>query len=388
MKKYSILFLAFVCLTALSACGRGKTTELAVTLDPLPVTAISADEAEVQNEILTDQETESDAPTVISLSPNFTPEQTREMSNFSNGGFYYADDMLYGRLCPISGNYLRMSAVELNDDGEYIHSGTPFFLDDDVSPSYICRSGDALYYVRELNSTNEISIARVSKDGGDQEILYEGEDCNYLQFHGGRLCFTNEDHNFVSTDINGLDMQIIIEKEVYFPYFIDEEWVLYQDDADNESLHLFNITSRYDIKLNNMRSYTPVIAGSELFYLGIHDGEENRRLCHMDLSNFELKTADGITQYMLDREVEVGGQDVYTMFTDGEHIYGANNTVASIDDWRSFTDEGYSYLSENCRYLHDGWSIGYQLNSNGAVKNIFLRKLTTTATSVLPRVYG
>lgn len=388
MKKYIILFLAFICLLCLSACGRGKTTELAVKLDALPDISNSEDMSEVQGDIITGTDTEPDTPEAIFLSLDFNPDQTREMSNFSNGGFYYEDDMLYGRLCPISGKYLRMSAVEISDDGEYIHSGTPFFLDDDVSPSCICRSKEILYYVREHNSTGEISIARVNKDGGDAEILYEGEDCNYLQFHSGRLYFTNEDHNFVSTDVNGAGMQIIIEKEVYFPYFIDDEWVLYQDDADNESLHLFNIANRYDIKLNNMRSYTPVIAGSELYYLGVPDGETNQHLCRIDLSRLELETTEGVTEYVLDREVEVGAQDVYTLFTDGEYIYGANNTVASIADWQSFTDEGYSYLSENCRYLHDGWSLGYQLNSNGAVKNIFLHKLTTAAVSVLPRVYG
>lgn len=388
MKKYTVLFLAAVCLICFPACGRSKTTELAVKLEALPIISDSENISKAQDASIAEFAAETYTSEMIRISPNFNSEQTRNMSNFSNGGFYYADDVLYGQLCPVSGDYLRMSAVELRHDGEYFHFGTPVFMDDDVSASCLCLDGETLYYVRELNSAGGLSICRVNKNGENFEILYEGQDCNYLQLHGGRLFFTNEDHNFVSTDMNGMDMQIIIDKEVYFPYFIDEEWVLYQDDADNESLHFFNTVSRYDIKLNDMRSYTPVIAGSELFYLGVPEGKTNHHLCHIDLSNLELEITDRITEYVLGREVEVGDQDVYTMFTDGEYIYGANNTVASITDWRSFTDEGYSYLSENCLFLHDGFSIGYQLNSSGAVKNIFLRKLTTTAASVLPRVYG
>lgn len=387
MKKVISLLHIFCCIFFLAACCVKNSTQISVELKPMeqdsvPVSAApssGADNSAVRKQSL---------PVSISCAINFTPEQTREMSNFSNGGLYYADEFLYGRLYPVSGSYLRMGTVELNDDGEPVTSGTAVFLDGDVSPSYMCRYDDSLYYVRKDNSEVLYSIARIFTDGTGLQVLYEGADCNYLQIHNERLYFTNADHLFVSTDMNGDDIHIIIDKEVFFPYFIDKYWILYQDDADTESLHLFNIDSRYDIKLNDMQSYVPVITGSELFYLGVPDGEENYHICHMDLSGIELEAEDGITEYVLGREVETGEMDVYTLFTDGEYIYGANNTVASIDDWRSFTDGGYLYLSENCCYLHDGWALGYQLNSNGAVKNILLRSISANAVSVLPRVYG
>lgn len=385
MKKATILCLTLICLLFLSACAGSKTTELAVKLET-PSDISSA--AEKNDEKIEVSAVEQDSPEAISLSIDFSPEQARIMSNFSNGGLYYTDEMLYGRLCPISGNYLRLGAIKISDDGEYVHSGTPFFLDDDILPSYVCSSGETLYYVRKSNSTEALSIAGVNKDGGNPVILYEGGYCNYLQIHNGRLYFTNEDNYFVSTDMNGSDSQIILSKEVFFPYFIDDEWILYQDDADSESLHLFSVSSCYDIKLNDMRSYTPVITGSDLFYLGVPDGKTNRHLCHIDLSGIKLEVTDGITEYMLEREVDIGEEDVYDLFMDGTYIYGANNTVAPISDWKEFTDDGYSYLSERYNYLHDGWAICIQLNSNGAVKNIFLRKLTTDAVSMLPRVYG
>ena len=384
MKKTAVLFLALICLLFLPACAGNKTTELSVQLETM---SDISDAAENSGEAADSPDSTPEIPETISLSFDFGPEQARAMSNFANGGLYCVDEILYGRLCPISGNYLRLSAISINDDGEYVHSGTPYFLDEDILPSYICSSVDTLYYVRKSNTNGALSIAGVNKNGGNPEILFEGN-CNYLQIRDGRLYFTNEDNYFVSTDLNGADMQVILSKEVFFPYFIDDDWILYQDDADNESLHLFSVSTSYDIKLNDMRSYTPVMTGSDLFYLGVPDGITNRRLCHMDLSDIELETADGITEYALDREVEIGEADVYDLFMDGEYIYGANNTVSPISDWKKFTDDGYSYLSERCNYLHDGLAICIQLNSNRDVKNIFLRKLTTENISMLPRVYG
>ena len=102
-------------------------------------------------------------------------------------------------------------------------------LDENGTALYLCMDGDYLYYLRDW-----AAVCRVKTDGGDVEVLYDGM-CDYLQIHDGRLYFTDADYHFVSTDMEGNDLQTVVDKEIYYPYFISGDWIVFQDDADDES---------------------------------------------------------------------------------------------------------------------------------------------------------
>lgn len=359
LKKAASFLLFLICLIALVGCSK-KTTELSVTLEPV-VKASS-----------------SDAAQTITFNFDFNSEQSLAMSNFVNGGLYYfSGSTLYGRLLPSDGDYLRMGAVSLGDA-----EARP--LDGDISPAYMFIYNEYLYYVRYPNDGGNVSIAKMRPDGTELTLLYEGKDCDFLQMVGERLYFTDESHRFVSTDTNGGDMRTVINREVYYPYFLDDNYIIFQDEADGESLHLFSLSGEYDIKLNDMSSYSPVICGSYLYYLGRMNESSNFRLYRIDLGDICINADSGTGSYVLEHDTEVGEYDVYSCLTDGQMIYGANGTTAPLANWASFTDGGYDELSERACYLGEDFTIGYRLNEEEKVLEVYIDNHSTDSVSSLP----
>lgn len=358
MKKLTAFLLSLSFLFALCGCAR-KTTEVSVTLEPAA------------------QDTAA-APQSIRITVDFSAEESRAMSNFSNGGLYYfAGATLYGRLLSPDSDFLRMGAADLG-------SAAARSLDGDISPAYMFISGEYLYYVRYPNSDSDVSIARMRPDGTELTELYEGKDCDFLQLHGGRLYFTDENHRFVSADMDGGSIQTVIDRAVYYPYFIGEDLILFQDDSDGQSLHLFSVSGGYDIKLNDMISYSPVICGSFLYYLGAEGPDENTRLCRIDIGSIEISVEDGVSEYELGRDVETGESDVYSFHTDGQTICGANGASAALAEWADFTDGGYSALTERICHIGDGFSIGFRLNEDDKVREVLIRDHSSGSATVLP----
>lgn len=346
---------------ALTGCSK-KTTELSVTFEP--VTKAST----------------SDAAHTITFRVDFSSEQSRAMSNFVNGGLYYfSGSTLYGRLLPSDGDYLRMGTVSFGDA-----EARP--LDGDISPAYMFIIDEYLYYVRYPNDDGNVSIAKIRPDGTDLTLIYEGKDCDFLQIVGERLYFTDESHRFVSTDTNGGDMRTVINREVYYPYFLDDNYIVFQDESDGESLHLFSLAGEYDIKLNDMSSYSPVICGSYLYYLGRMNENSNFRLYRIDLGDVSINADSGAGSYALERNAEVGECDVYSFYTDGLMIYGANGSAAPLSDWAVFTDRGYDELSERTCYLGEDFTICYRLNEDEKVLEVYIKNYSVDSVSHLPKL--
>lgn len=313
----------------------------------------------------------------ITLSFDFNSEQSRAMSNFVNGGLYYfSGGTLYGRLIPPDGDFLRMGAIDLGATEARI-------LDDDISPAYMLTYDGYIYYVRYSNRDESVSIAKIKPDGTELSLLYEGEDCDFLQTVGGRLYFTDENHCFVSTDMDGDDIQTVIDREVFYPYFLDDDIIIFQDEADGESLHLCSLSEEYDIKLNDMASYSPVICGNQIYYLGRVDAGSELHLCCIDLENISI-VDDGTGSYRLGRDAEIGKYDVYSFHTNGQTIYGANGTTAPLTEWSDFTDDGYTELYERMCHIGDGFTVCYRLNPDEKVLEVFIRNQYSDSETILP----
>ena len=114
-------------------------------------------------------------------------------------------------------------------------------------------------------------------------MISDLSELSFLHFHHNKLYFTAENHHFFSSDLSGNDLQPVLNKEVYYPYFLDDDRLLYQDSADGETLHLFRVSDGTDIQITDAPSFHPILSGSSLYFLSAEDN--TLHLSCMDLSS-------------------------------------------------------------------------------------------------------
>ena len=209
----------------------------------------------------------------LNISLPFSGKDTAIMSNFMLQNRYWFDGtFLYGLAFDkndILPNLVRME-VSFSDTTPQL--GACESLDRHVNAVYLTPVDNWLYYIRHDIATNTASLARLDLNTMEHEILASDySELSYLQLHNNRLYFTAENHHLFSSDIEGNDLQPVLEKEVYYPYFLDNDRLLYQDSADGETLHLFHCSNTTDVQITNTPSFTPILSGSNLYFLSAED---------------------------------------------------------------------------------------------------------------------
>ena len=279
--------------------------------------------------------------------PNFTLEETYAMSNFMGLGRYYIeDDVLYG-LTHVASTDGSLGATPFYMKGDFPEFEETTVLDDRGPTHYLTKIGDYLYYTLNGNA-----ICRMMLDGSGQETLYQGA-CDYLFTHQDRLYFTDEDYRLVSTDPDGKDLQTVVNKEIYYPYFISSDWLIFQDDADNESLHLYNTTYGIELNLTDEPSFHPILDGHYLYFTQEIDGRFY--LSRMDMSdpdNFSFEQSENPLP------------EAWFMIGE-EYIYGPSNGVTR-ELWKqlSCTTE---YVQQAEMYISADYSIHHDLDDQGYI---------------------
>ena len=276
----------------------------------------------------------------VTYAPEFDAQQTAAMSNFMSYGWYLIDDgMLYGLTHSQSLNG-SLGATPFYMKGDFPEFEETVILDENGRANYLCKDGDTLYYI-----LNYEKVCRVNTDGSGAEVLYEGA-CDYLQIHEGRLYFTDENYHFVSTDMNGGDLKTVVDKEIYYPYFICADWMIFQDDADDESLHLYNTTHGTELNITYYPSYNPILDGHYLYYTDTT--EDGYFLCRVDMSDPETFMFDGSELPLLESAFMI----------DDKFFYTTNNNSVAKEDWKKLTDtsdaveEAEMYVSEDYIVYH------------------------------------
>ena len=291
----------------------------------------------------------------VTYTADFSAEETCAMSNFMMNGFYLIeDDILYGLTYSV-GNRGALAAIAFEMVGAFPEFKEPVILDGNGMAMFLCKHEDYLYYIRD-----NACICRVKVDGSGLEVLYEGS-CNYLQMHENKLYFTDEKSRYVSIDMDGSNLETIIDREVYYPYFIDTDWMIFQDDADGESLHLYNTTHGTELNITYVVSYHPILDGKYLYYMEAH--EEGQYLTRIDMSDpqiFRYETSDiplPTSEFMIDEE----------------YVYAFNNSVIPKSEWKTLSIkddtmyESEMYVSEHYKIYHkfdeQGYVVGKYLMS-------------------------
>lgn len=289
----------------------------------------------------------------VTYDPEFDSDATMLMSNFMNYGRYIVkDDVLYG-LTHSTVDTGALAAIPFYMKGDFPEFEETKILDDAGSALYMCTDDDYLYYLRDWEA-----VCRVKMDGSDGKVLYNGT-CDYLQIHDGRLYFADADYHFVSTDMDGKDLQMVVDKEIYYPYFICSDWMVFQDDADDESLHLYNTSYGTEVNITDGPAFNPVMDGNYLYYTDIVDnGYRLNRVDMSDPENFRIESSENIlldTVFMID--------DV--------SIYTTNNNSWAKEDWMKLKDEK-SVAEEIEMYVSEDYTVHHEFDAEGLIQAKYL----------------
>ena len=318
----------------------------------------------------------TDEPVLDALSrlPDITDPQAAAMSNWMGFGLgLIEDDVYYGRYFVREDSCPKTVAMKLINDGHSIKAGEWRYLEENALPHFMQSKGESLFYIKcDAVTEEQLGLVRVNKDGSEYRVLFEGI-CDFLNVVGERLYFTDPEYRLVSTDLEGKDLQVVLDREVYYTYFLDQDWFLFQDDADGESLHLYYLPSQVDIKLNDERSYHPILSGKHLFFTSPdRDTPGAFHLAHVDLNqreeNYNEKLGYHVPSFTVEHSELLMGDSYY--LADGDILLPNNAGGKALEYWMFAEDDAYKGYTRLCRYISEDYQIEDIIDENGYIEGI------------------
>ena len=220
----------------------------------------------------------------------FEMATTAAMSNFMQSGRYAADgNTVFGQAFDPAGKpeFVRF---DLEKKGDSFEVKSHKVIEKEVQATYITPYEDYVFYIRAGKE-----LYSVKKDGSNPRRIL-GDVSEYLQVRGDKFYWCDSSYKLKTAAASALvshaegDSEVdlgnavdsVFDKEIYYAFMLDENWLIFQDDADHESLHLRHLPSGQEIALTTEASHGPVVLGSDLFYRTNKDGVET--LAKMDLS--------------------------------------------------------------------------------------------------------
>lgn len=257
-------------------------------------------------------------------------------------------------------------------------------LDRHVNATFLTPVSDSLIYIRHDRDADSSSLARLNLESLTVEILTDNiPELSYLSFRNNRLYFTGENHHYFSSALDGSDIQPILEKEIYYPCFLTDDWLLYQDSADNESFHLFRLSDGADVVLTSVPSFHPVLSGSMLYFLTQQEDD----LLHLSRIDFSKPSSSPDILYDLEVSPLPSSGEFYIS---GNTIYGCNQQKTDLPHWKSFSDYTPDVLpSFRTFYTDDTFLISIEMDDyqGGNIRSIYLQDILTGKEAVFPHVY-
>lgn len=231
--------------------------------------------------------------------------------------------------------------------------------------------GPYVYYWGQVNN-NQFEIVK---------MLTSGSNVNTIIPDVHEVCFTDEfiyytkgsDDKLYRCDLDGNNSELILDCEVFYPFAYGDV-ILYQKDADNESLHLYNMETNTDTKLNSYKSHYPIYDGEYIYYLSEQnakddsltfwkmrpDGTENTQIkvpfeaCSMIIHEdyiYFTNYQDGLRIYRCKKDgsdvMQITQEDMvrymqwlgdkliyWTQGSNGSHIYWCNEVGQQKTEWK------------------------------------------------------
>ena len=363
---------------------------LILSLTPVSPSVLSFSDSTPVSEVLSQQTSEQAKLDAIlydasHISVSFTEEETRTMSCFMLQSRYWSDgSVLYGMAFDKNSSLPNLICTSVDLSGA-LPSLSPYtVLDRHVNATFLTPVSDGLIYIRHDRESGLSSLAHLDLESLTVEILTGNiPELSYLSFHNNRLCFTGENHHYYSSALDGSDIQPILEKEIYYPYFISDDWLLYQDSTDNESFHLFRLSDGADVALTSVPSFHPIVSGSMLYFLS----QQEDGLLHLSRIDFLKPSTSSDTLY--DPEVSPlpsSGE----FYISGNTLYGCNQLKTDLAHWKQFSDYVADTLpSFRTFYADDAFLISIEMDDyqGGNIRSIYLQDVLTGKEAVFPHVY-
>lgn len=349
MKKIIAVFLIFVLLALLSACGVTK----------VDVSSVTSGAAEPSSQ--------------ASYAVNYTEEETRAMSNYMLGGrFLHSGKLLYGSRHDEQGMpYLCRMKFSSGGSGMYVRETEP--IEFGVDAHYLTLYEDQLYYLREDLAAENSSIVRVPAAFGSAErpeVLFSGP-CDFLSFCGGRFYFTDAACHLLSMNPDGSDVRTeLADKEIYYPYLLTQDILLYQDDAAGESLRMRFLPTGFEIGVSDGPVYSFILSGGELYLLRGEEDGNMCRLCRTDLNSFlgtfEPQSRPDASFVFRVEEAEACMGPLFSL--NGSHINASNYRSFELSSWHLTADDAWEKgYTAACQYVSGDFEIFYDYNSEGLI---------------------
>ncbi len=388
--KHRIQYLLFLIVLALtlSACAGTGSTE--VNVDPaltaeLPEPSPASDISYAQEPAATPSTKLTDA---IAGFPGLSSEQTSAMSNWAEYGFgFIENDTYYGRFFLKDETFPMLISMELKSGRHDVGTGRWQILDSAHSPKYLIKHGDVLYYIMlDRTAGSSLGIESVYADGSNARELYSGE-CDYLSMAGDLLFFTDSNGYPVCMDAEGGSPRVLLERRVFYLYALSEDWIIFQDDSDGESLHLLRISDGTDIKLSDEAGFNPVIYGSSLFF-AVRDPKipDAFRMGCIDLSAYSEEYDETTNSFLPVFTVQYGGKPFGGEFyISGDTIRAMNGSEpVDINSWAELEDNAYTGFSRIMRFISDRWSVEEITGKDGGISAIMFHDRTGGFATKIP----
>lgn len=312
----------------------------------------------------TESLSESKVYPAVNFPTKYSAEETAKMSNFMTGGYYTSvGDTVYGLLYSEDGtsNFAKFEVVT-ND-------GLTEFRDINVimpktAAKYVTYHEGYVYFVNPNGG-----LYKVAEDQLEAEKV-SGDVYGYFSIYNNRLYYCDANDYFCRCDLDGTNKEVILSKEVFYPYCLTDEWVVYQDDADGESLYIYNMADDTDIKLTDTHAYCPIIYDYSMYVSTSEAKDGEKKLTKLDLSTLAYTYDSETGKYFALCDTEISKNVVTGTFliTEDGKLNNGKETEP-IASWMSMSNpEGkYELLY---RYTSAGYDIYWTYDNGGYVENV------------------
>lgn len=281
--------------------------------------------------------------------PDDTAESTRQMSNYMNEGRSVIVDgkYLYGMS---SDGYVGFAEITAGKDKVSIKNEKNLLEEDGyVDSMYYQQSGKYVYcfYSREEDS----GVLKINTKDQKVEKIYD-KWLSYMQILNDRIYFTDENNEYCSMDLDGKDKKTELKgKKIYYPYQFGDGWMLFQDDADGEKLHLMNQKLGIEKTITDAVSYRPIAGDGYIYYMVPTSTEDNNETYY--LARVSIRTWENeISPYEFDGNY----------YIEGEHLW-IDGICYPLTSWNEDCDSNplmpdYAMLYSDGTFRNVGYTYG------------------------------
>lgn len=146
--------------------------------------------------------------------------------------------------------------------------------------SNINQGGNIFYHNEVLYIAKRDGVVSYNQSFEEQDIILE-KNVSYIYVNDTYIYYADENFVYYRMNLETKEEEMILD-EVYFPQHVGG-LLYYQNDMDGESIHCYNLETKEDQKLNDVRSYDMYVdvEKNSIYYEALK--ENQYVICRMDL---------------------------------------------------------------------------------------------------------